>query len=176
MKKPLCLCLWLIVLIGFSGPACAWLQSGEPAPDFELSDLEGNKVRLSDFQGRIILLQLGTTWCPDCLRQSRDLLEMDDFLFRHEAVVVKVFFQENRGRVIRFMQDKNFTVSQAVLLDDGRVHRAYRVFPIPRLLIIDRRFRIVRDGLRPATGEIQTLIAGLDQTVTADSNAEEVEH
>jgi thiol-disulfide isomerase/thioredoxin len=34
--------------------------------DFELEDLKGNKVRLSDFKGKVVFLNFWATWCPSC--------------------------------------------------------------------------------------------------------------
>lgn len=50
------------------------LQSPEPAPDFELTGPGGQRVRLSDFRGKIVLLFFGYTFCPDvCPTTMRDL-------------------------------------------------------------------------------------------------------
>src|SRR5689334_25351985 len=50
------------------------LSIGAPAPDFELTSLTGETIRLSQFQGRPVLLSMGASWCPDC-RAEAPLLE-----------------------------------------------------------------------------------------------------
>ncbi len=150
-----------LLLVCFAGSALAYLQTGSEALDFELADLEGNKVRLSDFKGQIIILQLGTTWCPDCVAQSHDLMKLGPRLNDQEVVLVKVYLQETRGRVRKFLKGKDFSVPTAALLDDGQVHRAYQVYMVPRLLIIDQKFRIVHDGLRLDNATLQEKIDAL---------------
>ena len=39
---------------------------GQPAPEFELKDLAGKNVRLSDYRGKVVLLNFWATWCPPC--------------------------------------------------------------------------------------------------------------
>jgi thiol-disulfide isomerase/thioredoxin len=38
----------------------------KPAPDWQLSDVNGKPVKLSDFKGKVILLNFWATWCPPC--------------------------------------------------------------------------------------------------------------
>lgn len=165
MKKIGLLVLSALLLLGFAGQSLAYLQVGSEAPDFKLSDIEGNKVRLSDFKGQIIILQLGTTWCPDCVAQSADLLKIGPLLKEQGVVLVDVFIQENRKSVSKFLKGKDFVMQMVPLLDDGQAHRAYQVYLIPRLVIIDQQFRIVHDGLRLKAEEVQEKIAALQPLV-----------
>ena len=49
------------------------VNQGEPAPDFEMTDLEGNTVRLSDFAGEKVYLKYWASWCPICLGGLEDI-------------------------------------------------------------------------------------------------------
>jgi thiol-disulfide isomerase/thioredoxin len=48
-----------------------------PTADFELSDLEGNTVHLSDYRGKTVLLNFWTTWCTACAMEMPDLVELE---------------------------------------------------------------------------------------------------
>lgn len=169
MKKIRLLILSAFLLLSFAGQSLAYLQVGSEAPDFKLSDLEGNEVKLSDFKGQIIILKLGTTWCPDCVGQSADLLKMGPRLKEQGMVLVDVFLQENRRSVRKFLKGKDFVMPMVPLLDDGQAHRAYQVYLIPRLVIIDQQFRIVHDGLRLKPEELQEKIAALQPPAAAET-------
>lgn len=176
MKKIGLLILSVFLLLGLAGQSLAYLQVGSEAPDFKLSDLEGNKVKLSDFKGQIIVLKLGTTWCPDCVGQSADLMKIGPLLKEQGVVLVDVFIQENRRSVSKLLKGKDFVMPMVPLLDDGQAHRAYQVYLIPRLLIIDQQFRIAHDGLRLKPEELQQKIAALQPPVVeeASTSAEDV--
>lgn len=47
-----------------------------PAADFALNDLKGRTVRLSEFKGKVVLLNFWTTWCTSCLIEIPDLIEL----------------------------------------------------------------------------------------------------
>lgn len=46
---------------------------GSPAPDFELQDLDGRTVRLSDFRGKVVFLNFWATWCPPCRQEMPEI-------------------------------------------------------------------------------------------------------
>lgn len=175
MKKIGLLILSAFLFLSFAGQTLAYLEVGSEAPDFNLSDLEGNKVKLSDYKGRIIVLKLGTTWCPDCVGQSDDLLKIGPQLNEQGVVLVDVFIQESRRSVKKYLKNKDFVMPIVPLLDDGQAHRAYQVYLIPRLLIIDQQFRIVHDGLRLNTEDLQEKIAALLPPETEEASASAVE-
>ncbi len=149
MKRLRNLFLVSLLFVGFlPAPATAYLECGSTAPDFEAVGLDGTDVHLSDFKGKVIVLKLGTTWCPDCIGQTGDILAAGEFLKENDIVVVDVFIQENRRSVSNYLHGKQFAMRFVPLLDDGQAHRAYQVYLIPRLVIIDRDFKIAHDGLR----------------------------
>lgn len=51
-------------------------QSFPPAPDFRLIDLEGKTHTLSDYQGKILLINFWATWCPPCRAEIPDFVEV----------------------------------------------------------------------------------------------------
>jgi thiol-disulfide isomerase/thioredoxin len=72
-----------------SGAAEAWaLSAGVPATDFSLQDLSGKAVRLSDFRGKPVLINFWATWCPSCVREIPDLMELQKH--RPDLVVLGV--------------------------------------------------------------------------------------
>ena len=66
--------LVLFVLLS-TGSACA-VGSEQMAPDFNLEDLNGNEISLSDFEGKVLFLNFWATWCPPCRAEIPDFIEV----------------------------------------------------------------------------------------------------
>ncbi len=153
MKKRVFPHLLLILILLFSAGSAAALEYNTTPPDFTLPTPDGQKVSLSDFKGHIIILKLATTWCPTCRQEAQEIFQTAaPELKKAGAVVVEVFLQDTDQMVRETLKKRTHTVTSVALLDDGRVRRAYDVFLIPRVIIIDRNFKVYRDfsGLVPA--------------------------
>jgi peroxiredoxin len=137
---------WLL-MFSAATPALCQLASGTSAPDFKLRNLQGKLVRLSDYAGRPVVLLIGTTWCPGCRVQMAELERSRGFLDDNRIVVLDVFIQESPGAVQKYLKNKKLPRNFEALIDDGQVHRSYRVYPVPRVLVLDGSRRIVEDTL-----------------------------
>ena len=161
MTRKLFPLLLLALLLSVSAHA---VESGSPAPDFTLQTLDGKVVHLSDFKGQPILLKLATTWCPTCRQQTQEILAVGDFLTKNKVMVVEVFVEDSPQMVRDYLKGRQYSMPHTILLDDGSVVKAYNVFVIPRTILIDRDFKVRRDGsLMPASelsAALQRIVAG----------------
>ena len=133
-------CLGIALVIGFAPNILEYalenssLEIGSAAPDFELTALTGETIRLSQFQGQPVLLSFGATWCPDC-RAEAPLLE-EVHKSQPELIVLLVDIKEDASIVQGFADE--FGITHLILLDqDGKVSEGYQVFAIPTELFID---------------------------------------
>lgn len=110
-------------------------EVGYSAPDFELTDLDGKRVRLSDFRGKPVVLNFWATWCPPC-RQELPIFQ-DLHQRRGDAfVLLAVSEGESQQDVLAFIHKYGYTFR--VLLDPQLiVGRAYGAHGIPKTFVID---------------------------------------
>jgi peroxiredoxin len=118
------------------------------APDFSLKDLNGRKVRLADFRGKIVFLNFFATWCVPCRLEMPGLERLHREFKGQGLVVLAVDIQEGAKTVRPFVQE--LKLSFPALLDgDGSVAIMYAVRPVPATYLISRDGRIVWRAFGP---------------------------
>jgi peroxiredoxin len=105
--------------------------------NFELEDLKGHRVQLSDFTGKVVFLHFWATWCSEC-RIEMSMLER---LYQHfkgrEFAMLAVSLRESESRVSQYVNREKLNFS--TLLDsDGRVGRRFGIRSIPTTIIINQ--------------------------------------
>jgi peroxiredoxin len=108
---------------------------GQPAPEFSSFDLEGRPVKLSDFRGRVVLLNFWASWCAPCRQEFPRLAAVHG---RGDVVVLGVLFDDTKAAARRFADEHGATWTTVV--DPQReLSHAYRVGRgIPVTFLIDR--------------------------------------
>lgn len=112
-------------------------ELGEVAPDFILLDTGGAVVKLSDYQGEVVLVNFWATWCLPCRQEMPDIASI---YASHEAQgfnVLALNLAESRTRAGKFAAD--FGLVFPILLDtNGVVAKAYRISGVPESWIVGR--------------------------------------
>lgn len=121
-----------------------------PIIDFELTSLDGETVRLSDYNGRIVFLNFWASWCEPC---TRELPAMQEFVRAQPedgAAVLAVNVEESAETVRAFLEAQGIRDLEILLDQESSAAASYGVFNIPVTFIIDEA-GIVR---YPKYGEI----------------------
>ncbi len=113
----------------------------KPAPLWELKDVYGNNVKLSDMKGSIVILDFWATWCSPC-KQAMPVL--DNWMKNKMPKGVKVFsinvWERDTALAAPFMLDNKY--SMTLLYGNNEVAKDYGVTGIPYLCVIDKEGNI----------------------------------
>lgn len=126
-----------------TGPSSVWSMGqrapvvGSTAADFSLPDLDGHPRRLSDYRGKIVLLNFWATWCKPCTTEMPAMQTCYDKM-KDKFVVLAINELEDTAKVREHIRTYGHTFP--VLLDrDNKVANQYRVFGLPVSVFIDEQ-------------------------------------
>lgn len=135
---------------------------GVRAPAFSGQLVSGEPTRLSDYQGRIVLLDFWGTWCPPCVASMPHLQSIQDAYAGKDVIVLGVNQDPGQqAKVRRFLERRNLTFPS--VMDPGSIHRAYGVYSFPSSFVIDKQ-GVIRAAFRGPAPE-QTLREALDRVI-----------
>ncbi len=123
------------------------------APDFTLKDIEGNKKSLSDYRGKIVVLNFWAIGCGYCVQELPDFNEASsEFEKGSDAIIVTINLGDTVNSIKKFMSDNGLKLN--VLIDsDGSVGNTYGVPGIPTTFVVNKDGTMYGYHVGPLTKE-----------------------
>ena len=135
------------------------VKEGDLAPNFELSTLEGERVRLADFRGQAVFLNFWASWCGPCRAEMPDI---DRVLREYKddgLIVLAVNNGEPFAPARQFIDDLEVDLSVVGLDPSQEIIGRYRILAMPTSIFIDENGVIVRIHAGLATaGQIDQFV------------------
>ena len=121
--------------------------AGKKAEDFPLT-VAGRRTRLSEFRGKVVVLNFWASWCGSCVEEMPDLDRLQARIRSRGGIVLAVSVDENCGNYEDFL--KYYPVRFSTACEPtNKVSLDYGTVKIPETYIIDREGRIVRKVISP---------------------------
>ncbi|NHM32204.1 TlpA family protein disulfide reductase [Neobacillus terrae] len=110
---------------------------GDKAYNFKLENLEGKETKLSDYDGKIIVLNYFATWCAPCVEEAPELEAFEkEYGDKYKLLIIDR--GETRDRVKKFVE-KNKTTSTYLFDYNAKVSKVYNVTAQPETFVIDKK-------------------------------------
>lgn len=108
------------------------------APQFELKDLNGRTVRLSGYQGKVVMINFWATWCPPCRAEMPELIRLQREHGDEGLQIIGITYPpENKARVRRFA--KSLKVNYPIVLGTSELKARYSSEDtLPLTVVINR--------------------------------------
>lgn len=119
------------------------LKPAKTAKDFTLPDLDGKTHRLSDYRGKVVLVNFWATWCPPCRREMPSMERLSQRLKDQGFVVLAINQQEDPDKVFVFTSQLKPEPTFPLLSDrNSAVANAWGVQGLPTSFLVDKRGRV----------------------------------
>ena len=118
---------------------------GQPAPPISLTNLQNYDVELSDYKGKVVIVNFWATWCPPCLEEIPSLVTLNNKFKKDDFVLLAVSIDNKIG----VSDMTNFAIAHKmdflILLDPtGNTAKRYGTFKIPESYIISKNGIVVK--------------------------------
>jgi cytochrome c biogenesis protein CcmG/thiol:disulfide interchange protein DsbE len=118
-------------------------DSRKEAPDFTLTDSKGAPVKLSDYKGKVVLLDFWATWCYGCGLEIPWFVEYEKKYKDSGLAVIGVSMDDDGWEVVKpFIEAKE--INYSVVLGNKDMAKLYKVANMPVTFIIDREGQIAQ--------------------------------
>ena len=138
------------ILVAFALPSYRQGEAsiaGTRARDFAL-DLSGKPVHLSDFKGKIVVLNFWATWCPPCKEETPSLNRLHKYLESRNGVVLGVAADEDAAVYQKFLLEEAVAFptyrDPSTKNNTSPIALSYGTSIIPETYVIDRHGKIAR--------------------------------
>jgi thiol-disulfide isomerase/thioredoxin len=123
-------------------------QNFDKAPEFSLSDINGNTIRLNDFEEEILVINSWATWCPFCVDELPDFVELQKE-FKDKIVVIAINRLESLSKSRGFTDNLGITNEMFWVLDPSdSFYKSIGGFSMPETIFVDmdKNIRIHKRG------------------------------
>jgi thiol-disulfide isomerase/thioredoxin len=133
------ICAWASATAVAQAEIKSW--SGKVTPRLARADLDGRKVDLRDFRGRVVVVNFWATWCYPCKEELPSLQRLRSKLAGRRFEVLTVNFGEFPQKITQYLEREN--ISLPVLLDTQKdAARDWKVGGLPMTFLVDAKGRV----------------------------------
>lgn len=164
MRISLQLVLCLFLLSGCNDGAGLGTEIGKKAPEITSEDMTGKPLTLSQFQGKVVLIDFWATWCPPCMNEivhERDLHRQFD---GHAFVILGISRDRNRDELKRYLDSAKLPWPN-IYDSTGNIADQWKVSNLPTFVLVDHNGVIVDRW--EGGGQIEKIRQAVDKAVRA---------
>lgn len=135
------------------------LPPGSAAPEITAKTPDGKPLSLSDYKGKIVLVDFWASWCAPCRRENPAIVELYKKYKGKDFEIFGVSLDDNQAAWTNAIANDKITWPQVSELKkwDSEVVKQYNIDAIPFSVLIDREGKIIAKGLRTAELEVKLM-------------------
>ncbi len=128
------------------------LSIGHHAPDFTITSIDGKQVKLSDYKGKVVMVDFWASWCVPCRQENPNVLKQYQKFHAKGFSVLGVSLDKDKAAWQKAVNDDHLEWTQTSDLKsfEGQAEQLYQIQAIPSNFIIDPQGNIIAKNIRGA--------------------------
>ena len=160
-------------LVWYTKPHSYWAQSDnktqnilakQTAPNFKLNDFYGKPHDLESFKGQVVLLHFWASWCPPCLPELPQWVELAKRLSSKKVKLVTVSIDRTWKEAQRVLPSRNLPENFVSLIDtEGEIPEIFGTFQFPETYLISSSLKIITKWIGPQEWSAPAIIQEIEK-------------
>lgn len=132
---------------------------GGASMNFSYPDINGKTRSLSDYRGKVVLLDVWATWCAPCIAEQPALETLEKSFEGKDVVFISVSIDTDKAKWKDMVEKKKLSGVHLFTNNTGSLVSDYKVITVPRYILIDKEGKMVAfDAARPSDAKLKALI------------------
>jgi len=121
------------------------LSGGQPAFEFAGKDLQGNTIKLSDFKGKLVYVDVWATWCGPCKYEIPYLDTLETDYHGKDIVFISYSIDEDYAAWVKFVPENKLQGVQIIgeKAWESDLCKKYKIMGVPTFMLFDKEGKIV---------------------------------
>lgn len=140
-NKLLTLCFSLALMLA-SGAASA---TNSPLYGLSFPNVDQQEINLSQYKGKVVLLNFWATWCPPCIKEMPSMQRLQEKFEGQDFEIIAISAGETQTAVESFLMELDTELTFSILLDEkGRTFNEFGVRGLPTSFLFDRKGKLIK--------------------------------
>ena len=141
-----------------------------PGPKTPVKDLSGSEVRLSDYRGKVLLVNFWATWCAPCVAEMPSLERLQRHFAKEDFRILAISLDRNAAEKVPPFLERLGLEDLEILIDPrGRLSREMVVSGLPTTFLLDRDGRVLGGLQGPAEWDGEDALALVEYFLSQDA-------
>jgi thiol-disulfide isomerase/thioredoxin len=141
----------VLVIFAFIGKGFSQAKKNSPAPDFEGKTIKGKELKLSNYRGKVVLIDFWASWCPPCREEMPELVKFYNTHNNPDFQMIAVNI-DNKSENMEHFLDKLFPQPEFPIVVDNqqKIPSLFNIEAMPTTIFIDKKgnIRYRHDGFK----------------------------
>ncbi len=133
----------LILITTFIGIGICQEKVGSPAPDFEGKTIKAKEIKLSEYAGKVVLIDFWASWCPPCREEMPALIDFYDTHKNSKFELIAVNIDDKKDNMEHFLDNLFPEPEFPIIADNGqKIPPLFNIEAMPTTIFIDKKGKI----------------------------------